>query len=564
MTHRAVALVAWTLSAAVLTGLLCAPLAAKQESAKEFVVAATTPGAPVQLQGKVLFVIQEGYFAFTPADRANAISARLLQLSKEPESHIQAIRVADQETTTSILDGDVVIMTITPQDAKAAGKTRQALAQEYAAKIRDAAVLLQKQHSFRTVMIGALWGVFATIALLLVFKLFGMLFRRIYSKIRSWHGKYIRTIRIQRLELFPAERITSLLLLAARVFRALLMIALTYAYVSFIFSLFPSTRGYASLLLGYVLYPLRMVWQATVAFVPNLFFIAVMLVVAYYLTKIIRFFFVQLERQTISLSGFYPEWAQPTFKIVRLLVIAFTLVVIFPYLPGAKSPAFQGLSIFFGVLFSLGSSSAVANVVAGTVLTYTRAFQVGDRVKVGDTAGDVLGRNFLVTRIQTIKNEEISIPNSMVLGSHIVNFSSVAREQGLILHTCVTIGYDAPWRTVHQLLIDAAGSTQHVLREPMPFVLQTSLDDFYVRYELNVYTDKPALMASLYSELHQNIQDKFNAAGVEIMSPHYHGVRDGNRVAIPSEYTPKANEPRAFRIKISGPPAQTTSSAESE
>ena len=210
-THRAMALMVRTFSSAILIGLLCGSSLVGQKPAAE--EPATSPGAPVQVQGRVLFVIQEGYFAFTPADRANAISARVLQLSKEPKSHIQAVRVADQETTTSILDGDVIIMTVTPQDAKAAGKTRQALAQEYAAKIQEAAASLQKQHSFRAVMVGVLWGVSATIALLLVFKLLSVLFKRAYSGIRSWHGKYIRTIRIQRLELLPAERITSIFLL---------------------------------------------------------------------------------------------------------------------------------------------------------------------------------------------------------------------------------------------------------------------------------------------------------------------------------------------------------------
>ncbi|MGH9743229.1 MAG: mechanosensitive ion channel family protein [Candidatus Acidiferrum sp.] len=487
---------------------------------------APAPGAPVQVQGKTLFVIQEGYFSFTPAGRAAAISARILQLSKESKARIEALRIYDQETTTAIVDNDVVIMTVTSQDAKSAGKSRQDLAQEYAAKIREAAESLRQQHSLRSMTIAILWGLGATIVLFLLLKLLIVLFRRVYSIIRSWHGKYIRSIRIQRLELLPAERITSMLLFLARALKVLLMFALAYAYVSFAFSLFPSTRGYANLLLGYVLYPLRAVWQAAVGFVPNLFFIAVILLAAYYLSKVIRFFFTQLERQTISLSGFYPEWAQPTYKIVRVLIVAFTLVVIFPYLPGAKSPAFQGVSIFFGLLFSLGSTSAVANVVAGTVLTYTRAFQEDDRVKMGDTVGDVLGRNFLVTRVRIIKNEKISIPNSMLLGSHITNFSSVARKEGLILHT------------------------DNLLSDPKPFVLQTGLDDFYVSYQLNVYTDKPSHMAQTYSDLHQNIRDKFNDAAVEIMSPHYHGLRDGNRIAIPSASVPKGYASPAFQVRL--------------
>jgi small-conductance mechanosensitive channel len=240
--------------------------------------------------------------------------------------------------------------------------------------------------------------------------------------------------------------------------------------------------------------------------------------------------------------------AMPTYKIARLLIIAFTLVVAFPYLPGSKSPAFQGISIYFGILLSLGLSSAIANVVAGTVLTYTRAFLLGDRVKIGDTVRDIVENTLLVTLIRTIKNVDIAIPNGMVLSSHIVNFSSAAKQVGLILHTSVTIGYDSPWRKVHELLISAAESTASILPEPKSFVLQTTLDEFYVSYEINAYTDQPNRTAQIYWELHHHIQDKFYEAGVEIMSPHYFGVRDGNHVAFPTEHVPQNYVAPAFRI----------------
>jgi small-conductance mechanosensitive channel len=233
---------------------------------------------------------------------------------------------------------------------------------------------------------------------------------------------------------------------------------------------------------------------------------------------------------------------------VRFLIVVFTLIVAFPYLPGSKSPAFQGVSIFFGLLLSLGSSSAISNVVAGTVLTYTRAFQLGDRVQIGETTGDIVDRTLLVTRVRTIKNADIAIPNAMVLTSHIINFSSMATRDGLILHTSVTIGYDAPWRKIHDLLISAAESTENILHEPKPFVLQTGLNDFYVNYEINAYTNQASLMAKTYSDLHQNIQDKFYESGVEIMSPHYFGMRDGNRAAIPAAYLPKDYAAPGFRI----------------
>jgi small-conductance mechanosensitive channel len=159
--------------------------------------------------------------------------------------------------------------------------------------------------------------------------------------------------------------------------------------------------------------------------------------------------------------------------------------------------------------------------LAGYTLVYRRVFKVGDRVKIADFMGDVMEIRLQVTHLRTIKNEEIVVPSSMIINSHVINYSSLARQQGLILHTAVTIGYDAPWRQVHALLLMAAEKTPGLLREPAPFVLQTSLDDFYVSYELNAYTDNPLTMIQVYSDLHENIQDAFNEYGVQIMSPSY-------------------------------------------
>ena len=263
--------------------------------------------------------------------------------------------------------------------------------------------------------------------------------------------------------------------------------------------------------------------------------------------------FVGIGRGAISFSGFHQEWAAPTYKIVRFLVIVFAAIAIFPYIPGSQSEGFRGISVFLGLLISLGSAAAIGNVVAGVVLTYMRPFRVGDRVKIADTFGDVIEKTLLVTRVRTIKNVDITIPNALVLSSHIINFSSsVTNPQPLILHSSVTIGYDAPWRKVHELLIAAARATTHILATPEPFVLQTGLNDFYVTYEINAYTDQPNLMATIYAELHQNIQDTFNEAGVEIMSPHYTQLRDGNKTAIPDQYLPKTYRPSGLRISPLG------------
>ena len=247
-------------------------------------------------------------------------------------------------------------------------------------------------------------------------------------------------------------------------------------------------------------------------------------------------------------GGFYPEWAEPTAKMIRMLVLVLVVIIIFPYLPGSKSPAFQGISIFVGLLLSLGSSSAVANAIAGIILTYMRSFNVGDWVKIGDTTGEVIEKNMLVTRVVTPKRETITIPNATVMGGSVKNYTREAKNAGVIFYTTVTIGYDAPWRTVHQLLIDAAAATEHILHNPAPFVLQTALNDFYVSYELNAYTDLPTKMQVIYSDLHRNIQESFNKGGVEICSPHFSALRDGNTITIPEQFRPHDYRAPAFRV----------------
>lgn len=546
--------------ALLLSGVSLAQTARTQAARQQQDATSAQPaGAPVVVAGKTLFYVPARMFTFSPADRARTIAERIGWLSKQPPARIQAVHTEDAETTTAIVADDTVIATITDSDAQAAGKTRQDLAEQYAAIIRKTALALREQHSLRTILLGILYALIATALAIAIFKILGYASSKLHTKLDAWHGVYIRSIRIQRLELVPAARITNFLHASASVGRFIISVSVLFAYVAVVTSFFPETQGYSAALLGYLLTPLRIVGNAIASYMPNLFFLGVIVVVAYYLTKFVRFLFREVARGTVTLPGFYAEWAMPTYKIVRVLIVVFTLIVIFPYLPGSKSPAFQGVSIFFGLLLSLGSSSAISNVVAGTVLTYTRAFELGDRVKIGETSGDIVEKTLLVTRVRTIKNVDISIPNAMVLTSHIVNFSSVAKQNGLILHTGVTIGYDAPWRKIHELLLSAADSTPGVLKEPKPFVLQTALNDFYVSYEINAYTDQATLMARTYSELHQNIQDKFYEAGVEIMSPHHFGVRDSNRAAIPAEYLPRNYVAPGFRVAGLDAPAPTKS-----
>lgn len=507
-----------------------------------------TAQAPVTLDKKFLFQVRERIYSFTPTDRARTISEKIARLAKDPLFRTDSITTANTEASTDIVTGDMIIMSVTDRDAIGEAKTRQETAQGYARIIREAIETHNREYSANAILFGALYALIATAVLIVLLVAFRWAFARIHSKIESSRGTRIRSIRIQSFEVIHEERIATLLIAVARGCRIVLTIALFYFYIPIVFSFFPGTRGYASKIFHYISTPLVTIFSAVIDFLPNLFFIAVIAVITDFVIRFTSLFFAEVGKGTITFPGFYADWAEPTFKIVRFLIISFALIVAFPYFPGSESPAFKGVSIFFGVLFSLGSTSAVANVVSGVILTYTRAFKIGDRIRISDTTGDVIEKTLLVTRIRTIKNVDITIPNSAVLGSHITNYSSSAGEQGLILPTSVTIGYDAPWRKVHELLISAAGATENIQQLPVPFVLQTALNDFYVTYELNAYTDKPHLMAKTYSDLHQNIQDRFNEAGVEIMSPHYSQIRDGNRMAIPGQYLPEGYEPASLRI----------------
>ncbi|GAB3280509.1 mechanosensitive ion channel family protein [Parahaliea aestuarii] len=293
------------------------------------------------------------------------------------------------------------------------------------------------------------------------------------------------------------------------------------------------TMSLAAHLMVMVLHALLYVWNGFVGYLPNLATVIVILVVARYTVRTIGLIFEGIASRRIYLRNFYPEWAHTSFGIIRLLIYALTAVIIFPYLPGSSSPAFQGISIFVGVLISLGSTTAVANVVAGVVLTYTRAFQIGDQVELGDVRGRIVERSTFVTRIQTLKNVTVSIPNSLVLNSNVVNYSKNLGQSGILVHTGITIGYDVPWQTVNALLLAAAQHTEHISAHPEPFVLQLSLEDNYVSYEVNGWTLKPELLPRIYSELHANILDEFHGHQVEITSPAYRSVRDGNPLTVP-------------------------------
>ena len=268
----------------------------------------------------------------------------------------------------------------------------------------------------------------------------------------------------------------------------------------------PRFRG---LLFDLVLNPLRTIGNAMLAAIPDLVFLIVLFFVVRYILRMIQVFFQGVDGGAIKLRSFEREWAWPTYRILRMLVIILAVVVAYPYIPGSQSDAFKGISLLLGLIVSLGSSSIIGNIVAGYSLAYRRPFRIGDRVRINDTVGDVMEIRVLVTRLLSLKNEEVVIPNTSVLDGEVINYSTHAQKYGLILHTRLGIGYETPWRQVEAMLKLAAARTSGLLEKPKPFVLQKGLGDFAVDYELNAHCTDPKNMVQIYSALHRNILDVF-------------------------------------------------------
>ena len=391
----------------------------------------------------------------------------------------------------------------------------------------------------QTIMSGLLDNVMLALGAIIVFQIISFVnnfFPRLYALLEKWRHTRFHVLRFKSLELVTPDQITDGLKSLARSSQIGLNLLLGLTGLTFILSFFPGTHDIISGLMDGFGEILAQAGETIVGYLPNLFTLIIIAVVTRYILKFLRFFNDGIYSKKIKIAGLHPELTEPTFQLLRFMIVALALVAAYPFLPGSDSPIFRGITIFVGFLLSLGSTSLVTNIISGIVLTYTRGLRIGDRVQIGQTVGDVLERTLLVTRIRTIKNVVVTIPNGMVLNNEIINYNAPMLEEGLILNTTVTIGYDVPWRKVHDLLIHAAGACRDILSDPKPFVLQTSLDDYYVSYELNAYTHAPDRMAMIYSELHQNIQDWFNESGVEIMSPGYTAYRDGTEVTIPSPY----------------------------
>ncbi|MDE6497757.1 MAG: mechanosensitive ion channel family protein [Muribaculaceae bacterium] len=496
---------------------------------------AITPGVPVVVEGDTLMVLYANRGGYTASERAAMLADAMLRCSRDKNMRGDTLRTLENEGYTDIMCGHKVLHTVSDLDAMWEGTTRTELAAGYVPVL---AAKLQSMHRGRTfleILSRAALFVLVVVVQYLLFRLTNYLFRKLRRYLIRFKQQKLKPVIIRDYELLDKRRLGRILIFFCNILRYLVLLTQLMFSVPILFAIFPQTEKLALTILHYILEPVRMVLVSIVDYIPNLFIIVVIWLCIRYLIKGLRYIAGEIESEKLKINGFYPDWARPTFNIVRFLLYAFMIAMVYPYLPGADSGVFQGISVFVGLIVSLGSSTVIGNIIAGLVITYMRPFKLGDRIKLDDTTGNVIEKTPFVTRLRTPKNEVVTIPNSFIMSSHTVNYSASARRFGLIIHTTVTIGYDAPWRLVHQLLINAARMTPGVLEDPKPFVLETDLQDYYPCYQINAYIKDADRMALIMSELHRNIQDVFNEAGVEIMSPHYVATRDGNASTIPAD-----------------------------
>ena len=494
-----------------------------------------TPGVPVVVEGDTLYYLFAKRGGHTPQQRAEMNAAAITELGKRFNLQPDSVYTESSDIVTDLMYGNKVLASFIDQDGLWEGCSRDQLAAAKRKVIVDKLKVMKDEHSLWQLGKRILYFILVIIGQYLLFKLTTWLFNKLKVRIQRLKDTKLKPISIQEYELLDTQKQVNLLVFLANLLRYAVMLLQLILTVPLLFSIFPQTKDLAYKLFSYIWDPIKSIFLGIVEYVPNLFTIFVIWLAVKYLVRLVHYLASEIQSERLKIGGFYADWAMPTFHIVRFLLYAFMIAMIYPYLPGSKSGVFQGISVFVGLIVSLGSSTVIGNIIAGLVITYMRPFKLGDRIKLNDTTGNVIEKTPLVTRIRTPKNEVVTIPNSFIMSSHTVNFSQSARDYGLIIHSEVSVGYDIPWRKTHQLLVEAALNTPGVVDDPRPFVLETSLQDYYPVCQVNAYIKDANQLAQVYSDLHQNIQDRFNEEGIEIMSPHYIATRDGSETTIPKD-----------------------------
>lgn len=510
---------------AVLFMMLAAPLQAASEEARPETPAlleSVLETAPVEIDGELLFTVR-GVSSFPAGQRAEAIKGRIEKVAAAPSFPSDGLSAEVVGNVTMIMAGQATLMIVSEADAQLEHTSRDHLAALHLTRIRRAIDEYRQSRRSDALLKAGMYGVGATGLLALWIAVLLVLDRWLDKALSGLLKSRVHAVGIQSFEILRSETIWKAFHGLILVIGVATILVSAYAYLHYVLALFPWTRSISNGLFDLAAGAVEHMGKSVGASVPDILILAVIYYLSRFVLRRVRNFFDAVAQKRVTFAQFEPEWALSTYKLVRVLILAFALVVAYPYIPGSESAAFKGISIFIGLVLSLGSSTAISNLIAGYLMTYRRVFKVGDRVKLGDVTGEVIAIRLQVTHLRTVKNEEVTIPNSQILNGDVTNFSSMAGTRGLILHTTVGIGYETPWRQVEAMLRAAAERTSGVLREPQPFILLTRLGDFAVTYELNVYIREPHVTAQIYADLHRQILDVFNEYGVQIMTPAYEG-----------------------------------------
>ncbi|MFV0553885.1 MAG: mechanosensitive ion channel family protein [Mangrovibacterium sp.] len=494
-------------------------------------------GVPViGAKNDTLFYLYAKNGGLTAAERAERTNKKIQQFYDADSFEENKLHLVELNGSYDVMYDQSTILNVSASDARVHGSTPKRMASDVEWLIRDSISAGRVGNNLIRWIIRILLACGVMVLSWQILRLVGKGYDRMLALADEKQKTWFRDLSYRNYTFMTAEQELKASQFLLRIISWTLYALFCYISLPILFSIFPFSRGWADVLFHLIWSPFKSIFSSIWNYLPNIFSILAIYFSMRYFIKFVRYIFVEIETEKLKINGFHADWAMTTYQIVRFVLYAFMFVLIFPLLPNSESGIFKGVSMFLGLLVSLGSSSAISNMVSGLVITYMRPFMIGDRIKINDVAGDVIEKTLLVTRIKTVKNEIITIPNSSVLTGNTTNYTFEAREKGLIVHSSVTIGYDVPWKDMHRALIDAALKTEHIMHEPLPFVLQTSLEDFYVSYQINAYTHEASKQALIYSNLHANIQDICNERGIEILSPHYRAARDGSESTIPKSY----------------------------
>lgn len=479
-----------------------------------------TTGIAATLFQDTFFTFYASLGSFSPRERASDAHKNIVSLYENPDFHPDSLKLVQRQGFINIVYEKQTLMSISDFDALWEEKDIQVLAKEAIDKIQLVVIKNKEQFTWQNISIR--WAKALLIISVLLFGLIYLnkLLKKIIYKLMIRSDHFLKDIKIKKYELFSKRHLYRLFIRVVHILRIIILCLIGYFGISILLSVFPSTRHYTDSLIHWIIDPIQNFGISFYNYLPKLIRIVAYVIIFQYLIKVFRYFSLEIEKGNLKIRHFHPEWAHITYTLIKIILYAFCLILIFPNLPGSDTTAFRGISVFLGVLLSLGSSSAISNTIAGFVITYMRPYKIGDWIKVDNITGKVKEKTILVTRITTINNEDVTIPNSTILSKNSINYSTTKHELGLAISASVTMPYHVEWRIIHELLIKAAKATPEINSAAEPFVLQKSLDTYYVTYTINMYTKNPDKMFFIHTDLLKNIQDIFKQAHVDLNLPH--------------------------------------------